>query len=158
MPVNQTRDMGLYRRAFQPLNKPRHIALGLVLGAVVGVIPKFSVIPWALGVCGLLLPVNLLSFVGVAVLGSLVGHVFDPWFHEVGHRALVDPVLQDFWQWIVTTDFFVWSKLNNTVVAGSSALGAALVLPSYFVLRSLIIAMFPLFNRSDVQRALVHES
>lgn len=158
MPVNQARDIGLYRRAFQPLNAPRHIALGVALGAVVGVIPKFSVIPWVLGVCALLLPVNLISFVGFAVLGSLVGHVFDPWFHEVGHRTLVDPVLQDFWQWIVTTDFFAWSKLNNTVVAGSSVLGLALVLPGYFVLRSLITAVFPLLNRSDIQRTLIHDS
>jgi len=105
---------GLLRRAFQPLNSPGSIALAIMMGIVVGVIPKF---------------------------------LLDPWFHEIGYTVLTDPSLKGFWESMAQSDTFIWLQLNNTVVTGSLVASLVALLPGYFICKSFVVAIKPVWNR-----------
>ena len=138
---------GLLRRAFQPLNSPSSIALAIVMGFVIGVIPKFSLLPWVIGVIAMLLPLNLVTLVVTVAVFSFAGPLLDPWFHQVGYTVLTDPSLQGFWESMAQSETFIWLQLNNTVVAGSIATWLVALLPGYFICKALVFAIRPIWNR-----------
>jgi len=137
----------LIRRAFQPLNSPSSIALAIVMGIVVGVIPKFSLLPWVIGIIAMLLPLNLVAFVVTVAVFSFAGPLLDPWFHHVGYMVLTDPVLQGFWTSMAQSELFVWLQLNNTVVTGSISAWLVALLPGYFICKVLVLTIKPSWNR-----------
>ena len=138
---------GLLRRAFQPLNSPSSIALAIMMGIVVGVIPKFSVLPWVIGIIAMLLPLNLVAFVVTATVLSFAGPLLDPWFHEIGYTVLTDPSQRGFWESMAQSEAFIWLQLNNTVVTGSFVAWLVALLPGYFICKGFVLAIKPIWNR-----------
>jgi len=144
---NDKNSTGLLRRAFQPLNSPSNIALAIMMGIVVGVIPKFSLLPWVIGVIAMLLPLNLVAFIVTVAVFSFAGPLLDPWFHQIGYTVLTDPMLQEFWESMAQSETFVWLQLNNTVVTGSVFTWLVVLLPGYFICKVLVFAFGPTWNR-----------
>ena len=119
-----------------------------MLGIVVGMIPKFSLLPWVIGIIAMLLPLNLVTLVITVVVCSLAGPLLDPLFHEIGYSVLTDPSLQRFWESMAQSDSFVWFQLNNTVVTGSLVASLVALLPGYFICKALVVAIKPVWNRT----------
>ena len=138
---------GLLRRAFQPLNSPSSIALAIMMGIVVGVIPKFSLLPWVIGIIAMLLPLNLVALVVTVAVFSFAGPLLDPWFHEIGYTVLTDPSLEGFWESMAQSETFIWLQLNNTVVTGSLVAWLVALLPGYFICKAIVLAIKPVWNR-----------
>ena len=118
-----------------------------MMGFVVGVMPKFSLLPWGIGIIAMLLPLNLVALVVTVAVFSFVGPLLDPWFHHVGYTFLTDPSLQRFWESMAQSETFIWLQLNNTVVAGSIIAWLIALLPGYFICKALVFALAPIWNR-----------
>lgn len=118
-----------------------------MMGIVVGVIPKFSLLPWVIGIIAMLLPLNLVALVVTFGVLSFAGPLLDPWFHEIGYTVLTDPSLKGFWESMAQSDTFIWLQLNNTVVTGSLVASLVALLPGYFICKSFVVAIKPVWNR-----------
>ena len=118
-----------------------------MMGIVVGVIPKFSLLPWVIGILAMLLPLNLVALVVTVAVFSFAGPLLDPWFHEIGYTVLTDPSLQGFWESMAQSDSFIWLQLNNTVVTGSLVASLVALLPGYFICKAFVVAIKPVWNR-----------
>jgi uncharacterized protein (TIGR03546 family) len=115
---------------------PGQVALGMALGAIVGLTPLMNLHNAVL--LGLIIILNV-SFPG-AMLGIALftpfGFLLDPLFDLVGRRLLVDtPALAPLWTSLANTPVVPLTNFNNTVVLGSVAVSLALLVPLYFGLR-----------------------
>ena len=109
---------------------PNQVAVGVALGAALGLTPLVSAHNAV--VLALLLLLNV-SF-GAGMLGwalfAPVGFLLDPVFDRVGHRLLVEtPALAPVWTAWYNTPGVPYTNFNNTVVLGSVAGWLALSLP-----------------------------
>ena len=147
MATEKNNSNSLLKQAMRPLNRPSHIALGIALGMLVGVIPKFSILPWVFGLFAMLLPVNLLAFLLTAIAVSFFGASLDPYFHRLGYWLLTDTQTQTFWQALTQWRFFVWLQMHNTVVTGSTAAGLIALVPVYIVTRVITAMLAPAARR-----------
>ncbi len=111
-----------------------------MMGVVIGVLPKFSIVPWVIGLVAMLLPLNLVTLILTVVICSFVGPLLDPLLHQVGYQVLTEPSLQGFWKSMALSDTFIWLQLNNTVVAGSVVVWLATLLPGFFVCKGIVFA------------------
>ncbi len=121
------------RGALKPLNQPRHYALGIVMGMLIGVVPKFSIIPWVALLVGMLLPTNLSAMIVAAIAFAFLGPLFDGQSHRLGAYLLTDESLASFWHSLLSHRYSIWLQLHNSVVLGSTLISAAAMLPLYFV-------------------------
>ncbi len=118
-----------------------------MMGILVGVIPKFSLLPWVIGIIAMLLPLNLVALAVTIVIFSFAGPLLDPWFHQVGYSVLIDPALQEFWQSMAQSETFIWLQLDNTVVTGSVVAWLIASLPGYFICKAFVLTLRPTWNR-----------
>ncbi len=143
MATKEHSSQSLLKRAFQPLNSPGSMALAIVMGILVGALPKFSVLPWVVGAVAMLLPLNLVTFILTVAVCTFAAALLDPWFHQVGYFLLTEPSLQGTWRYLAQTEAFVWLQLNNTVVVGCLLVWGMAALPMYFVFKSIVSILQP---------------
>jgi uncharacterized protein (TIGR03546 family) len=110
---------------------PRHIAWGIALGMMVGLVPKGNLTAWVLAAVVLATRANL----GAAALSTFVfswlGMLVDPLTHRLGLALLTSVTLRPFWDGLYGLPLMPWMRLHNTVVLGNLLLGLALLLPAY---------------------------
>ena len=135
------------RGALKPLNQPRHYALGIVVGMLIGVVPKFSIIPWVALLVGMLLPTNLSAMILAAVAFTFLGPLFDSQSHRLGAYLLTDESLTSFWHSLFSHKYSNWLQLNNSVVLGSTLIAAAAILPLYFIAKRVSFYLKPIFTK-----------
>ncbi|QEG23452.1 TIGR03546 family protein [Mariniblastus fucicola] len=113
------------------INSPHELALGIAFGVVIGLMPKDSVIPWAIGLVFLLSRANLLCGI-VAVIGmSIVSPSLDAISDKLGMAVLSTEFLQSTFASWTEIPWVGWTRFNNTVVTGSLALGVLICVPIY---------------------------
>ena len=134
-------------RGINPLNSPRHYALGIVVGIAIGLIPKFSIIPWAMMLIGMLLPTNLLALIAAGVVFTFVGPLLDAYSHRIGAALLTEESLVSFWQLLFSNEQTIWLQLHNSVVLGSSVIALVLVLPVYLISIAATAYLRPIFTK-----------
>ena len=135
------------RGALKPLNQPRHYALGVVVGMLIGVVPKFSIIPWVVMLVGMLLPTNLMAMVLSAVAFSFIVPLFDVHTNRLGAALLTDESLASFWHSLLSHQYSNWLQLHNSVVLGSTLITACAALPLYFVSNRVSRFLKPIFTK-----------
>lgn len=108
-------------------------ATAVVLGLMIGLLPKESAICYLLAVCGLFLPISLPTALVSAMFFSLLGPQLDSLTDPIGFWLLTQPTLSWFWQAVESTPGSAWLKLNNSVVVGSIVVAGILVVPTFFV-------------------------
>jgi uncharacterized protein (TIGR03546 family) len=113
-----------------PPNWP--VGLAVVLGLLIGLIPKSSAACYVVALAGLLLPVSLPTMAVSAVVFSLVGPNLDSVTDAVGYWLLTHPWLFSVWQSMESLPGFDWFRLNNSVVVGSLAVAGMFAVPVYF--------------------------
>ncbi|MFH1724999.1 MAG: TIGR03546 family protein [Elusimicrobiota bacterium] len=119
-------------KALVAQDSARQLAAGFAIGMAVGLIPKTSLL-FHLGLVLLCMTqVNLAAGYCAAAVFGLASPVFDPLFHAIGALLLVKAAfLKPLWTALYNLPVVPWTAFNNTVVLGSSLVGAALAYPVY---------------------------
>lgn len=116
-------------------NSTRQLASGVVLGMLIGLMPKDSFLLVVSTVILILSPANLLS-AGISALAfSLIGsapsvnsamHALGCWIMGMG---FVEETLRNWW----SVPLVAWTRINNSIVLGAIVLWATLLIPVYLL-------------------------
>lgn len=115
------------------INSAHELALGIACGVVVGIMPKDSAIPWLFALFFMLGRGNLLCGIIAAVFMSMVGPSLDGFSDRMGLSVLSINSLQSTFAYWMEVPWVAWTRFNNTVVAGSLAIGVLSFLPVYLL-------------------------
>jgi uncharacterized protein (TIGR03546 family) len=126
-----------FRSTIRGIDAPQQLAWGLTIGLIVGVIPKFSAIPFLLLLFLVLSRANLATGILGAFTGHFLGHYLMPMFDSAGNWFLTRPFLQSILSSAHELPFIAWLRINNTVVAGSIVYSVLALIPLYFLSRGL---------------------
>jgi uncharacterized protein (TIGR03546 family) len=120
---------------------PRQIAAGFALGAIVGLMPFFTLQGLLLWLVILVFDVNLSAALLAATLFALLAYIVDPLLHAIGYYLLVDTSsLRGLWTSLYNAPIAPLTRFNNTVVLGSFVAGLLLLLPVYFGMCHFVVA------------------
>jgi uncharacterized protein (TIGR03546 family) len=119
---------------------PHQIALGLALGAALGLTPIVNVHNAIVLVLLIMLNVSF----GAGLLGwalcTPVGFLLDPAFHRIGRTLLLEtPSLLPLWTTLDHTPFVPFTNFGNTVVLGSVVGWLILFVPIYLLARLAVV-------------------
>lgn len=146
-----------FKSTVRGFDTPHQLALGLTLGLAIGLLPKDSLLPYALGVIAILTPGNLFCLaIGITATSFLSIHL-DPVTHPIGSWILTYQPLQTTWSWLHELPMAPWTRFNNTVVMGNLALGLALALPIYLLSRTLFAKFGPSIFKLVVESRLARK-
>ena len=132
-----------FKSTVRGFDSPGQLALGLAFGVLIGLIPKDSLLPYAIGVLAVLTPGNLVCLAAGILLGSVTSPVLDAYTHQFGMAALTYAPLESTWTSIYQLPLAPWTRLNNTVVMGNLLLGLATFLPLYIVSNQFFLRLGP---------------
>lgn len=117
---------------------PGQVALGMALGACLGLTPLVNVHNLLIFAIALVTNVSLGGFfLGWSLMAPL-GFILDPLFHAVGTKLLAMPALQGLWTSLYNTAGIPLTNYNNTIVLGSFVVWLLLMVPLYFLFKYLI--------------------
>ena len=129
----------LLRSLFKTLHSdgsPSQLALGIALGAALGLTPIANAHNL---IVVLLLAVLNVSFAAGMLAWAVfvpIGFMFDPIFDRVGRLLLVDtPALRPLWTTWDNVPGLALTNFNNTIVLGSVVVWLLLFVPLYFAAR-----------------------
>ena len=131
-------------------NLPRELAAGFALGMVLGLVPKGNLIAVSLVVLLFSLRVNTGVGLVAALLFSWTGAVLDPFAHKTGLYVLSIGSLQATYASVLQMPLGPWTGFNNTVVAGSLAIGLYLMYPAYWLSHLAFSAIGPTAKSDEV--------
>ena len=119
---------------------PHQIAMGVALGAALGLTPLVNVHNGIVLVILILFNVSFAAgLLGWAVFTPF-GFLLDPVFHAIGRRLLLDtPSLQPLWTTLDHTPLVPFTNFGNTVVLGSVVAWLILFLPIYLLARVAVL-------------------
>lgn len=117
--------------ALQGGSEPRHIAAGFALGAVLGLVPKDSLL--APLILALLFFFNVDKSMAIfsALLFTPLGYLVDGLADAIGRGLLTAGALKPLWTFLYDLPIVPLTRFNNTVVLGNLVIGLALYYPLY---------------------------
>jgi len=118
-------------------NLRAQFGLGISLGLLIGLIPKDSLLPWAIGLFALLLPINLGATLIATAIGSVLSVIMDAFAHSVGQTVLSNATALSYLVRWFELPLFAWTRLNNTVVMGLTTIGILATIPAYLIAHAL---------------------
>jgi len=119
---------------------PAQLAWGFVLGMFLGFIPGFSLFKTLILLLIILLNVNITMAIVSMGLCSLIGFALDGLFHSIGFSLLTQAsFLQGFWAALYNTPIFPYTRFNNTVVLGALVCALVLIIPVFFLMKTLVV-------------------
>ncbi|MFK7768996.1 MAG: TIGR03546 family protein [Mariniblastus sp.] len=120
-----------FRSTVKGFDSSHQLAIGIVFGMAIGLIPKDSLLPYAIALIALLTNANLLCILFSAFLFSQISPVLDPISHLLGTWILTTEPLKSFWISLYEFPVLPWTRIENTVVMGTFVLGLLLALPAH---------------------------
>lgn len=131
---------------------PSQLASGFVLGAMVGLVPKFNLL--VLGLCAVILFIRV--NISMAILGcgvfAIIGAMTDPFIEPLGYWLLTGiPALRSIWTSLYNVPIFPWTSFNNTLVMGNLVFGLVLAGP-LFVGTRLFVFFYRNYLRAKVDQ------
>jgi uncharacterized protein (TIGR03546 family) len=130
------------------------LAAGFTLGMIIGLVPKGNLIAMSLCVLLFSMRVNKGLALMAAVLFSAIGPYADLFSHKLGLALLGINALQPTYALAQGIPLAPWLEFNNTVVAGSLALGLYVAYPAYWVSRVLFAWLRPFARQWITQYTL----
>ena len=116
-------------KALNSEGTPLQVALGIALGACLGLTPIGSLHNAALFLLVLVLNVSLAGFwLGWGVFVPF-GFLLDPLFDRIGHALLAADALRPLWTALTNLPVVPFTNFNNTVVLGSFVFWLAALVP-----------------------------
>ena len=124
-----------FKGTVRGFDTPHQLGLGMALGVMVGLIPKDSLLPYAIGVVAILSTANLLLFGIGVIVAHVVSPLLDHLTHLIGSWFLTFSPLEPLWATLIEWPLMPWTRFNNTVVMGTLILGILLAVPTYTMTR-----------------------
>lgn len=112
-----------------------YAGLGAAIGAVAGIVPKDNLTALALATLLLTLRVNLATAAAAALLFAWLGWLIDSQLDLLGAAILEHERTYPLWNAFFALPWAGWTRLDNTIVAGSLFVGLAAAIPVYVVVR-----------------------
>jgi uncharacterized protein (TIGR03546 family) len=146
-------------RALHSEGTPGQVAVGIALGAALGLTPLVSLHNLFVVAAIALLNVSLPG----AILGWLIslplGFLLDPVFDTIGQALLLEaPVLTPLWTATYNTPLLSLANLNNTVVLGSLVGWLVVSLPIFYAARYGVtryrVTLHPRLAQSKIYQAV----
>jgi uncharacterized protein (TIGR03546 family) len=129
------RPLRQFAQALIANDSPRQVAVGFVIGMMIGLVPKGNLTAVLLGMMLLGLRVNKpAGLLGIGVF-TYLGLFMDAFAHRVGSTALAWEPLRATHSWLfesAVSPLFGW---NNTVVVGQLLIGMYLAYPAYWLMQ-----------------------
>jgi uncharacterized protein (TIGR03546 family) len=114
-----------------------YAGLGAAIGAVAGIVPKDNLTALLLATLLLTLRVNLTTAAASALLFAWIGWLCDGQLDLLGAAVLEHERTHPLWNAFFALPWAGWTRLDNTIVAGSLCVGLAAMAPVYVVVRLL---------------------
>lgn len=137
--------------AIRGSNSPAQVGMGIAVGMLIGLIPKDSLLVWAVGLLVFGTTINLLATSISAFCFMWIGYLLDPVSHQVGNLILTQSSLQATFLWLYEQPVIPWTRFNNTVVMGSLAIGIISFFPVYLISQSAFRRIAPRFNNMMIR-------
>ena len=115
--------------------KPNHIACGIAIGIMFGLIPKDNLVVLSLVVVLACIRVNQLVACCTAVSLSFLAGLFYPLTTYFGSLLLSQPTIANGIFYLYQIPMLPWTCLENALVIGGIGVGLAAILPAYAVCR-----------------------
>lgn len=120
-----------FRGTIRGVDSSNQLAWGVVLGMMIGLLPKDSLLPYAMGILLLLSRANLLTALLAVLLFSWISPLVDPLSHLIGIRLLTIDVIESSLATVMASPGVAWTRLDNSVVVGHWVIGLVLTYPVY---------------------------
>lgn len=133
-------------KALNSNEAPWQISLGLLVGALLGFTPLFSLHNLVVLFLALLINLNVSIMLVAWAVCSVIAYAIDPLFHQVGLALLTAPGLKDFWIQFFSCPVFLLGNLNNTLVMGSLISTLVISVPLFFILNVLVVKYRGAYN------------
>jgi uncharacterized protein (TIGR03546 family) len=130
--------------------KRTQIAAGFAWGILLGFLPVGNVFWIILFVLSFFLTHNQGAKILCLALFKVIMPVLYPLTDEIGWMILNAPPLHDFFTYLYNTPFVLFTRFNNTLVAGGLATGIVLWLPVF----ALFCLLIPLYRNSMIPKIL----
>lgn len=118
-------------QALSQEDSPRQLAGGFAVGALIGLVPKTSLLAQLVLFALNIIQVNLAAGYITTALVTCLTPLTDKLAHPIGLFLLERPALRGLWTWLYNLPIVPWTAFNNTVVLGSFMLGLVLLYPLY---------------------------
>lgn len=129
--------------AFIAHDSTRQIAAGVVIGAVLGLLPKMTLLAAIFAVALCALRVNRAAGLATAAVASAATPWLDPLLHGIGIRVLGVPSLQPAFAWLYDAPLGPWIGFHNSVGMGALLAGVYLAYPLFLLVRSVLDRVRP---------------
>ena len=134
---------------------PGQIGAGFALGAMIGLIPGFTLLSLFILIIVFLLNVNMTAAFLAIPIFKLAGYIVDPLSDQIGLTFLTRmPPLSPLWTALYNLPFIPFTRFNNTVVLGNFILGIALFIPIALAVRKFVL-VYRLKWRDRIERTRV---
>ena len=151
-----------FRSTVRGVDTTRQLAIGVTLGALLGLMPKDTAFVLLFALLLLLSNGNLLAGTVSAILFSWIGWLIQPVTHMVGSTVLSLEGLQPWLVEIQGWPMGPWFRLENSVVMGSLVVGLVGMLPcyrlSYIVLDRHRETLIRILMRNPISRWVLDQS
>lgn len=121
----------VFGNSVRGIDNSRQLALGVAIGAMIGLVPKDNLLFLALLAILILSGANLLTGAVSVFVTSIIGANLQDWLHQVGQTVFGwEPIMipiSDFMQ----QPYAAWTRLDNSIVLGALTVGVTIVLPIY---------------------------
>ena len=124
-----------FKGTVRGFDTPHQLGLGLAFGIAVGLIPKDSLLPYAIGFIAILSTANLLCFGIGVIVAHVVSPALDHLTHVIGSWFLTFSPLEPIWAPLSEFPLVAWTRFNNSVVMGTLILGILFAVPIYTMTR-----------------------
>ena len=121
----------------------RQVAMGVVLGVILGLATPWTLISVCLTLSILILRVNRAAGFSAAALLALLTPWIDPLTHNLGARVLTIPSFQPTFARLYDAPLGPWIGFHNTVGIGSLLLGIYIAYPVYLAVHTLVDRLRP---------------
>ncbi len=118
---------------------PSQIAGGVILGAVIGLTPTFSLHNLLVLFLIIIIKVNISSVIFSALLFGIAGYGVDGLSHRLGRALLLSPSLEALWTYIYNTPLLALARFHNTVVLGSLLISLLIMVPLYLFSKKFVV-------------------
>ena len=115
--------------------KPNHIAWGIAIGIMLGLIPKDNLVVLSLVVVLACMRVNQLAACCTAISLSFLAGWFYPLTNYVGSLLLSQPRIANGIVYLYQIPMLPWTCLENSLVMGGIGVGLSAILPTYVICR-----------------------
>ncbi|MBT5856239.1 TIGR03546 family protein [bacterium] len=126
-------------KALNSGQSPEQLALGVAIGAIIGILPFNGVLTLGIGsllyFCRTNVALGLVSF----SFWSMVAYCLDPLMDRIGLALLSSPSLIGGWTFLYNLPIVPYTQFNNTVMLGSLVMGLLLLIPNYLLMKWLVI-------------------